>query len=310
MSAYDIKSVFDKNSAEIFQRSIPSTHMIVPSRPVQLVPRPARKKIIDVKPREVRQHALHLSHAVKETLEPGERVLGVARFHYMYTVYSVLISGMLWYMSGPVGKQFQLFGLYMAFYLEKFRQVSENTDYMQWSAILTLLGEHSLAEVMALLAALKWVQMTGAFGYEHLHSFLLGNTLAAIPFYICRMAGITFFIWRLLRRWTTEILITDHRFIFKRGILIVRTLKTHLAHLSQVDVNQSWLGNLMGYGWVHIYTRAFENVGDKENERLGVQEIYLPAIAKPHYFSSLIDVAKTRGATENMDSIPPSKESL
>ena len=50
------------------------------------------------------------------------------------------------------------------------------------------------------------------------------------------------------RRWTTEIAVTDRRIIYKRGFLRRHTIEMHLDKVESVDVDQSILGRIFGYG--------------------------------------------------------------
>lgn len=55
-----------------------------------------------------------------------------------------------------------------------------------------------------------------------------------------------------LRRHSTEIVVTDHRVIFKRGMLSRYTVEMNVAKIETVDVMQSLWGRVLGYGTVVI----------------------------------------------------------
>jgi uncharacterized membrane protein YdbT with pleckstrin-like domain len=55
-----------------------------------------------------------------------------------------------------------------------------------------------------------------------------------------------------IRRATTEFAITDHRVIYKTGLLGRHTLEMNCAKIESVDVDQSILGRLLGYGTVVV----------------------------------------------------------
>lgn len=51
-----------------------------------------------------------------------------------------------------------------------------------------------------------------------------------------------------VRRWTTEIAVTDRRVIFKRGLIRRHTIEMNMDKVETVDVDQSLVGRLLGYG--------------------------------------------------------------
>lgn len=55
-----------------------------------------------------------------------------------------------------------------------------------------------------------------------------------------------------IRRVTTEIAVTNRRFIFKEGFISRRTMEMNLDKIESIDVNQSVLQRLLGYGTVVI----------------------------------------------------------
>ncbi len=54
------------------------------------------------------------------------------------------------------------------------------------------------------------------------------------------------------RRWTTEIAITNHRVIYKTGLIARRTVEMNIAKVESVDVNQSVLGRILNFGTITI----------------------------------------------------------
>lgn len=55
-----------------------------------------------------------------------------------------------------------------------------------------------------------------------------------------------------IRRQTTELAITDHRVIYKVGLLSRHTLEMNRTKVESVDVDQTLLGRLLGYGTVIV----------------------------------------------------------
>ena len=55
-----------------------------------------------------------------------------------------------------------------------------------------------------------------------------------------------------LRRTTTELAITDHRVIYKTGLVARHTLEMNRSKVESVDVDQTMLGRVFGYGTVTL----------------------------------------------------------
>ena len=55
-----------------------------------------------------------------------------------------------------------------------------------------------------------------------------------------------------IRRATTELAVTDHRVIYKSGLLSRHTIEMNRDKVESVDVDQSLLGRILGYGTVIV----------------------------------------------------------
>ena len=93
------------------------------------------------------------------------------------------------------------------------------------------------------------------------------------------MLGLITFLRMMIRKWTTEIGVTSHRFVEKYGLLSMRTNEIALPNIEGVKVNQSILGRIFGYGTVRI-------------EGTGVDSVTTPTIADPVGFVRAIQTAK------------------
>jgi uncharacterized membrane protein YdbT with pleckstrin-like domain len=60
------------------------------------------------------------------------------------------------------------------------------------------------------------------------------------------------FLAAAIRRYTTEIIITDRRVLYKRGIISIHTIEMNISKIETVDVTQTILGRLLGYGTVFV----------------------------------------------------------
>jgi uncharacterized membrane protein YdbT with pleckstrin-like domain len=91
--------------------------------------------------------------------------------------------------------------------------------------------------------------------------------------------GIYIFFALMIRKWTTEIGITTHRFIKKTGLFSIQTDEMAIHNIEGVKLHQSFWGRLLGYGHLRI-------------EGTGVDAIELPTIANPVAFRAAIETAK------------------
>ena len=78
-------------------------------------------------------------------------------------------------------------------------------------------------------------------------------------------AGLILSAW--FRRWGTEIAVTDHRVITKTGVISRRTVEMHLDQIKSVQVDQSIVGRLLGYGDIAVHgsgegTETIRSVAD------------------------------------------------
>jgi uncharacterized membrane protein YdbT with pleckstrin-like domain len=71
---------------------------------------------------------------------------------------------------------------------------------------------------------------------------------AAIFALLALSAGLGAFV----RRTTTELAVTDHRVIYKTGLLSRHTLEMNRSKVESVDVNQTILGRIFGYGTIIV----------------------------------------------------------
>jgi uncharacterized membrane protein YdbT with pleckstrin-like domain len=70
-----------------------------------------------------------------------------------------------------------------------------------------------------------------------------------------------------IRRATTELAVTDHRVIYKSGLLSRHTIEMNRDKVESVDVDQSLLGRILGYGTVIVRgtggsLEPMRNIGD------------------------------------------------
>lgn len=246
--------------------------------------------------REPEQHNIHLSDALRSGMAPGERFVGKTQLHYIYIVYSVIITVFIWSLSIFVGNEFRSVSDDMLGYLNTHQIMG--ADFNQLSQILLSLGHAGLSQICAVagIEGLPW--SSDVISYQRIGDFFAsywwrwGTELFLIS------ASVLYFIFRLLEMKETEIVVTNDHLIYKHGILIVRTLKIKLNQVDRADVNQTWLGNLLGYGSIHIYTHAWQTQGTGTSEHLAAAGVFLPPVAAPHKFTALVEMHKEIAKSE------------
>jgi uncharacterized membrane protein YdbT with pleckstrin-like domain len=92
--------------------------------------------------------------------------------------------------------------------------------------------------------------------------------------------GVWIFFSMMIRKWTTEIAVTTHRFVDKSGFLTLHTNEISLAQIEGVKVEQTVWGRMLGYGHIRI-------------EGSGVDAVVLPDIQDPIAFRAAIETAKS-----------------
>lgn len=94
--------------------------------------------------------------------------------------------------------------------------------------------------------------------------------------------GIIFFVQIMMRIWTTEVGVTNHRVIHKTGWISRSTDELELSSVEGVEVEQGIFGRIFGYGRLII-------------SGTGVEDVVTPLIAEPLEFRKAIDEAAHPG---------------
>ncbi|MBV8165774.1 MAG: PH domain-containing protein [Alphaproteobacteria bacterium] len=113
-------------------------------------------------------------------------------------------------------------------------------------SVKTLGQLHWIIHIKALLAAGAGLIALGFLGHPSLAPY------APVAAAACFVAALLFFIATWIRRVTTEIVVTDRRIIYKRGLIARRTEEMNITKVETVDVDQSILGRILGYGTILI----------------------------------------------------------
>jgi uncharacterized membrane protein YdbT with pleckstrin-like domain len=103
--------------------------------------------------------------------------------------------------------------------------------------------------------------------------------VVAIAFVVLLVVGLCVFLKLMIRKWTTELGVTSHRFVEKYGLFTMRTNEIALPNIEGVKIHQSFPGRVFNYGTVRI-------------EGTGVDSVTTPQIADPVGFVRAIQTAK------------------
>jgi hypothetical protein len=82
------------------------------------------------------------------------------------------------------------------------------------------------------------------------------------------LIAIPTFLWSMLYHYLGEIVLTDHRFVVRMGVLSSHIQEMASAHLDEIIINQSILGRMLNYGDITIHCK-------------GLSEIRLKMVANP-----------------------------
>jgi uncharacterized membrane protein YdbT with pleckstrin-like domain len=81
-----------------------------------------------------------------------------------------------------------------------------------------------------------------------------GVRLGLVAFTVALFFGVG--LYALVRAWfirsITEFAVTDRRVVYKRGFIARHTAEMNMDKIESVDVDQSVLGRLLGYGTIHV----------------------------------------------------------
>ena len=121
----------------------------------------------------------------------------------------------------------------------------------------------------------------------HFHWWYSMKAWLALIFLGVFIIGIVIFVSMMVRKWTTEIAVTTHRFVMKEGLFRLNTYEVALHNIEGVRVTQSFWGRILGYGTLRI-------------EGTGVDHVDLPTIGDPIAFRAAIETAKSSGGNQGL----------
>jgi uncharacterized membrane protein YdbT with pleckstrin-like domain len=125
-------------------------------------------------------------------------------------------------------------------YIQRVLQPGETLIYVTKLHWLIYARAMSLAVIAAAIAALA-LDFGGDWQYP-------GLVLAAIVLALALFA----FILAAIKRASTELAVTDHRVIFKHGLIGRYTIEMARSKVESVDVNQGLMGRLFNFGTILV----------------------------------------------------------
>jgi len=156
-------------------------------------------------------------------------------------------------------------------YLEQYLIPGEEVRYraqLHWSTVLRPILLGSLLDLIGVACMIGW-----AAGKERASAgsaaFLIGGVLFLVGGGLVLAAG-------LVRRASTEIVVTTRRVLIKTGILERRTVELLLSKIESVDVTETVPGRVMGFGKVVLRgtggtPESFERIADPLEFRRQIQ---------------------------------------
>jgi len=104
-----------------------------------------------------------------------------------------------------------------------------------------------------------------------------------IPSLLLAVIGLVIFLYMMIKKWTTERVLSDIRFIQKTGWIARHTEEIRIDRMEEVNLDQSLFGRILDYGDVHI-------------AGVGTGEIKLKMIDSPIEFQKKLNDLKVRFA--------------
>jgi len=92
----------------------------------------------------------------------------------------------------------------------------------------------------------------GLIGVATLSRDAPGYHVYSIVVYVALALGALQLLSAWVRRWSTEIAVTDRRVIYKTGLVSRRTVEMNMDKVESVDVTQDIFGRILNYGTVLI----------------------------------------------------------
>ena len=147
---------------------------------------------------------------------------------------------------------------------------------MEGEKIVSEAHIHGFYTFWALLQFSLWLLC--GFGAQFVMARLF-SVHAIEPVLTTGVLGAFFLFLSMLRKWTTEIVLTNNRLLYKRGFFMAEIDEVDIEQLASDNVQQSLIGRIFDYGSVHV--RCIE-----------AKDVVLTDIARPYEFRNAIEHQK------------------
>ena len=86
------------------------------------------------------------------------------------------------------------------------------------------------------------------------------SALLYLLFFGIFIIGIIIFFKMMINKWTTERVLTNSRYIQKTGWIARNTEEISIYKIEEVDLSQTILGRVLGYGSISIYGKGLGKI--------------------------------------------------
>ena len=116
-------------------------------------------------------------------------------------------------------------------------------------------------ETLKAIGRLHWINYLKAFALAAIAAVMVlygvqeqtqTGRFAAYAGWIVLGVALVFFLGAWARRWMTELSVTNHRVIYKTGLVRRHTVEMNMDKVETVNVDQTILGRILGYGTIHV----------------------------------------------------------
>ena len=199
---------------------------------------------------------------VRSALNPNEKIVHVARFHWFYDVMSWfwLVMGVLTALAVLIGAS------YFVLHVDLDKAFPHIDPAKKDEAMQKIVNHYG--GWIALFGQLHWGVKIGAC--------------------VCLFWGVITFASRSIIKYTTEIAVTTVRLMYKRGVVSRFVGEMKLDRLESINVYQSFFGRIFNYGRVMVHG-------------VGVGEVLLPEVEDPMRLRRALDYARNKASHHEDD---------
>lgn len=124
---------------------------------------------------------------------------------------------------------------------------------------------------------LQWANESRWFVFSSWISYTVVIMFVAVMVGALALLLYVFWFWYLVQRWFTEYAVTNRRIVWRRGVISRETRELTVPAVESVDLDQTVLGRILGYGTVTVRGRGgvwlvFDRVGGAVNFRRNIQQ--------------------------------------